>query len=467
MQRLRGSTALLFDTVEQITNLVERTHTATAAKVFRPLAAIEPTATVSTPVKAVHDTTAGGVYQAIRGVNNSARKLAGFCLEMGFDIGSALRQRNLSSAQSGPAVPLETQDPTAATANDSSLLDHNLLDHNLMGHKLIDQVESALNAFYGDFLHQRQNPLDIGMSFRLSGKRLPMARELLTQKIHHPSGKVVIFIHGLACTESIWSISAEEFHGDPCINFGSLLSDDLGYTSLYIRYNSGRHISENGKLLSALLTQLIAEYPGNIEELLLIGHSMGGLVARSAAHYGSSNNEPWTQRLRQIFCVGTPNLGAPLEKGTNVLSSLLGSFNSAGTRVPAEILNARSAGIKDLRFGYTTEEDWAGKDPDGFLEDNRHNLPLLEGVAYYSIAATVTRDPKHPLGVLLGDLLVRQRSAAGQAREPAQQIAFHSGNVLPGMTHLYMANHPAVYRVIRQKLTPATGCALATSSQVI
>ena len=306
MQRLRGSTELLFDTVEQVTNLVERTHTASAAKVFRPLAAIEPTATVSAPVKAVHDTTAGGVYQAIRSANRGARKLVGF----GLDIGFALRQRNLSSAQPDRAAPLETQDPATAGANDSCLLDRHLMD----------QAESVLNAFYGDFLHHRQNPLDIGMSFRLSGKRLPMTRELLSQKIHHPTGKVVIFIHGLACTESIWHISAEEFHGDPAITLGSLLSADLGYTPLYIRYNSGRHISENGKLLSALLTQLIAEYPVNIEELMLVGHSMGGLVARSATHYASSNNEPWTQCLRQIFCVGTPNLGAPLEKGKTAKS---------------------------------------------------------------------------------------------------------------------------------------------------
>ena len=193
------------------------------------------------------------------------------------------------------------------------------------------------------------------------------------------------------------------------------------------------------------------------EEIVLIGHSMGGLVARSAAHYAANNDEPWIQHLRHVFCVGTPNLGAPLEKGTNVLSSLLRVFDSAGTRVPAEILDARSAGIKDLRFGYAVEEDWAGRDPDGFLEDNRHHLPLVEGVGYYAVAATVTASPRHPLGLLLGDLLVRLPSATGQAREPIRQIPFHSGRVLPGLTHLQMANHPAVYRVIRQKLATDGG----------
>jgi pimeloyl-ACP methyl ester carboxylesterase len=354
-----------------------------------------------------------------------------------FDIGFELQQSGLLSAQSEKPLTLETQDLSISANHESRLIDH---------------VQAALNALFGDYLNQRQNALDIGMSFRLAGKSLPIAREALKQKIHEPKGKIVIFIHGLAVTERAWNISAEEFYDDPSINFGSMLSDDLGYTPFYVRYNTGRHTSENGQLLSALLTQLIAEYPGNVEEIVLIGHSMGGLVARSAAHYGSSNNEPWIQQLRHIFCLGSPSLGAPLEKGANILSSLLGAFDTAGAQVPAEILNARSAGIKDLRFGYTIEDEWSDENPDGFLEDNRHDAPLLDGVGYYSIAATVTHNPKHPMGILLGDLLVRLPSAAGQAPEPTRRIPFHSGQILSGMTHLHMANHPEVYHVIRQNL---------------
>ena len=131
---------------------------------------------------------------------------------------------------------------------------------------------------------------------------------------------------------------------------------------------------------------------------------------------------------------------------------MLGAFDTAGTQVPAEILNARSAGIKDLRFGYTIEDEWSDENPDGFLEDNRHELPLLDGVGYYSIAATVTRNPKHPMGVLLGDLLVRLPSATGQSPELTRRIPFHSGQILSGMTHLRLATHPEVYQVIRQNL---------------
>ena len=179
---------------------------------------------------------------------------------------------------------------------------------------------------------------------------------------------------------------------------------------------------------------------------------MAGLGASSAANYGSSYSEPWIQQLRYIFCRGSPSLGAPLGKGANILSSVLGVFDTAGAQVPAEILNARSAGIKDLRFGYTIEDEWSGENPDGFLEDNRHDAPLLDDVGYYSIAATVTHNPKHPMGILLGDLLVRLPSAAGHTSKPTRRIPFHSGQILSGMTHLHMANHPEVYQVIRQNL---------------
>jgi hypothetical protein len=154
--------------------------------------------------------------------------------------------------------------------------------------------------------------------------------------------------------------------------------------------------------------------------------------------------------LGHVFCIASPHLGAPLEKGVNLLAGILRTFSTAGTQVPAEILNARSAGIKDLRFGYTLDEEWAGKDPDGVLDDNRQNIPLLSGVCYHFLAATYTNDPRHPMGQLLGDLLVRVPSATGHAAEPARCIPFRSGRVLAGMGHLHLTNHPDVYDVIQE-----------------
>jgi hypothetical protein len=147
--------------------------------------------------------------------------------------------------------------------------------------------------------------------------------------------------------------------------------------------------------------------------------------------------------------VGAPNLGAPLEKAVNILGSLLRAFNLPGTQAPAQILNSRSAGIKDLRFGYTVDDEWNDKAPDAFFKDNRLNLPLVDGVGYYFIAATVTADPKHPMGLFIGDIMVRVPSAAGHTADPARRIPFRSGLVFTGMDHLHMANHPDVYKVIR------------------
>ena len=198
---------------------------------------------------------------------------------------------------------------------------------------------------------------------------------------------------------------------------------------------------------------MLAAYPVPIEEIALVGHSMGGLVARSAAHYASEHGEPWVERLRHIACIGSPHLGAPLEKAVNLLTGLLRKIDAAGAQVPAELLNARSAGIKDLRYGYILDEEWAGKDPDEVFANARRNVPLLDQVGYYFVAATITRDPAHLVAQLLGDLLVRLPSATGAAPEPPRRIPFRSGVVFSGMNHIHLANHPGVYEALRAQLT--------------
>ncbi|MEM7437577.1 MAG: alpha/beta fold hydrolase, partial [Myxococcota bacterium] len=233
--------------------------------------------------------------------------------------------------------------------------------------------------------------------------------------------------------------------------------DDYGMTPLYVRYNSGRHISENGQALSELLTELVDAYPVAIEEITLVGHSMGGLVCRSAAHYGDDHGSPWVSRLQHLACIGSPHLGAPLEKSVNLLAGILRRVDAAGTQVPAEVLSARSAGIKDLRHGYILDDEWYGADPDSVFLNARRNVPLVEGVGYYFVAATISIDRSHPIGVLLGDLLVRLPSASGHAPEPAHRIPFRSGAVLPGMNHVHLANHPAVYDALHRFLGASRG----------
>jgi pimeloyl-ACP methyl ester carboxylesterase len=234
------------------------------------------------------------------------------------------------------------------------------------------------------------------------------------------------------------------------VNFGTLLARDLGYTPLYLRYNTGRHVSENGEELARVLEQLAASYPTELEEIILVGHSMGGLVSRSAAHYGKLAQASWVERLKHVFCIGSPHFGAPLEQGTNLLTSILAAFDTPGTQIPAKILNLRSSGIKDLRFGYVVHEDWKDCDPDAFFNDTRSDVAFVDGVHYYFVCSTVFRDPEHPLADLVGDLLVRMPSASGRHRTPERCLKFKIGKTFSGMTHMALCNHPDVYEQIRK-----------------
>ncbi len=439
--RITGTKDLIFDAIEETANLVEQMHRLAARTTFRPLALIEPLSTLSQAVKGVHDTTASGVYFMIRTVNRGVQKL--------LDTGTGLVVSGLSQT----SETQKNQDKISPQQHQSSTLSPK---HLLPTTLLIEQSEAILNGLYGDYLSKKNNPLDLKMRFRLGGNILPLEKTAMAQAFPDATGKICIFVHGLMCTEHSWNIGSEKFYNDPSMNFASQLKTDLGYTPLFVRYNTGRHISENGRAFSDMLSRLMDCYPEDIEEIVLAGHSMGGLVSRSAAHYGHKENAAWTQKLKHIFCIGSPNLGAPLEKAVNLLSSLLHAFAVPGTRAPAQVLKSRSDGIKDLRFGYTIDDEWMDKNPDALLQNHRHNLPLVETVGYYFVAATVTADPNHPLGLLIGDIMVRVPSAAGRHRsDPEKSIPFRSGLVFSGMNHLHMANHPDVYKVIRQILSKA------------
>jgi pimeloyl-ACP methyl ester carboxylesterase len=190
----------------------------------------------------------------------------------------------------------------------------------------------------------------------------------------------------------------------------------------------------------------------SVAEIVLVGHSMGGLVARSACHYGEREGMRFTDEIRHVFCLGTPHLGADLEKGANALAWALGKLPE--TRAVGQFLNARSVGIKDLRYGACVEEDWSGCEPDEFLRDRCSEVPFLPDAAYYFIGATLT---PAPLGRLIGDLLVRSPSASGRGTGRGRRIAFEvdNGHELVGVNHFQLLNHPAVYEQLRTWITRA------------
>ncbi len=426
MKRARGFIDLVFDLVEETTNLVERTHDAVVERTARRFAPIEPAKTTAEVVTGVQTAISSVTFGSIRAINGITR--------VAVNKAADVAETALAEGP-GEAMP-ELATPVQSTAAGSASW-------------VVDYAQASINGFWGDYLSRRNSRLDLGMTVRHRGKDVPVTREALSATYEEPTSKVCVFVHGLSATEWLWSLSSEQHYGDPGVTFGTRLRDDLGHTPIYLRYNTGRHISENGQRLAMLLTELCEAYPTPIEEVALVGHSMGGLVARSAAHYAREHGPPWLQSLRHVACIGSPNLGAPLEKAVNVLTNVLKRVEAAGAQVPAELLDARSAGIKDLRYGYTVDEEWLGRDPDEVFADARKNIPLVEGVGYYFVAATIARDPEHPLGQLLGDLLVRVPSAAGEAPESARRIHFSGGAVFTGMNHVHIASHPMVYDALR------------------
>jgi pimeloyl-ACP methyl ester carboxylesterase len=218
---------------------------------------------------------------------------------------------------------------------------------------------------------------------------------------------------------------------------------------LYVRYNSGRHISDTGRQLADLLQEYVESLPSAVQEVALVGHSMGGLVAHSAAHYGRESSHGWLNHLGHIISIAAPHDGAPLEKFGNLATTILGAIDTPGTRIPAEVIDARSAGIKDLRHGYVVEEDWRDADPDALLQDGRTHAHWVEGVRYHRVVATLTEDPAHPMGRLFGDTMVRPGSAA--ASNPVHTMGDEPGEVavVGGISHVGLANHPRVYEHLR------------------
>ncbi len=303
---------------------------------------------------------------------------------------------------------------------------------------------AALNGVLGDYLAASGNPLAITMRLRREGIPLPDERAGLAAAIPQATGKLVVLMHGLCMNDLQWKRNGHDH--------GAALARDLAYTPVYLHYNSGLHVSTNGRAFADLLEGLLRRWPVPLTELTLIGHSMGGLVARSACHHGEVLRHAWLRRLDRLVFIGTPHHGAPLERGGNWVDALLGS--NAYSAPLARLGKIRSAGITDLRFGNLVDEDWNGRDrfePGG---DLRVPLPLPEGVACYAIAAT-TGNAEGDLGDrLIGDGIVPVASALGRHRDPRLALAFDPSRqwVAHGTDHLGLLSRPEVYDRIRRWL---------------
>jgi pimeloyl-ACP methyl ester carboxylesterase len=188
--------------------------------------------------------------------------------------------------------------------------------------------------------------------------------------------------------------------------FGTLLRREPGVSVLYVRYNSGLHISENGRALSALLDELMDAHGDGIRRLILVGHSMGGLVVRSAGFYGGPDGA-WTRKLTTVLLIGTPMMGSFIEQFANLSAAVLKTIVNFHTRLIGQIIDERSNGIKDLRHGTLVDQDWE-------RPHRRTPVPLIPGVDYHVLAGTLSENDGSPLALFFGDGMVGRQSATGQ-----------------------------------------------------
>jgi pimeloyl-ACP methyl ester carboxylesterase len=305
-----------------------------------------------------------------------------------------------------------------------------------------EAVVAALNGVLGDYLQETKNPLAISMSLRRGGSVLTLDASSLREAIPHATGKLLVVVHGSSMNDLQWSRLGHDH--------GAALEKDLGFTSVYVRYNSGLHVSTNGRELAELLEQLVRAWPTDVTEITLLGHSMGGLVSRSACHVAEELALGWRQKLRRLVCLGTPHHGSPLERGGSMLHGLLEVV--AYSAPLARLAQIRSAGVTDLRYGNVLDEHWEGRDRFARGEDTRRALPLPAGVDCYAIAGSMakTRGEKPS-----GDGLVPVESALGRHEKAEMTLAFPDANqwVAFGTNHLDMLNRAEVYAQLRSWLT--------------
>ncbi len=273
---------------------------------------------------------------------------------------------------------------------------------------------AVLNGVVGDHLVETGNPLALTMRFRRDGRPLALERRALADAFPEATGKLAVFVHGLRMSDLEWTRQNHDH--------GAALARDLGFTPVYLSYNSGLHVSVNGRAFADGLEALVAAWPVEIEDFVVIGHSLGGLVVRSACRYAEEAGHAWRKKLNKLVFLGAPHHGAPLERIVNWVDVILGKTPYAAAF--GKLGKIRSAGVTDLRYGNLLDEDWEGRDRFAREPDTRRPVPLPKGVACYAIAATTAASPGAVKDLLLGDGLVPVASALGRHKDPARALRF-------------------------------------------
>ncbi len=299
-------------------------------------------------------------------------------------------------------------------------------------------VPAVINGAVGDRLVEVGDALAIRMSFRDGG------RDVRADELADLSGHVAVFVHGLMADDAYWSRPFGDYEG-----FGPVLARERGLTPLYVRYNSGLHISENGVALARILEDLVGAHP-DIDRVTLVGHSMGGLVVRSAGHYGQTGGHAWTRAVDSAVLLGAPNDGAYMEQAAHLSAWVLEAIPTLATNLIARAINGRSDGIKDLRLGLLVHDDWQRPDAARMKLRDRTPVPLMPGVHYHVALGTLTETEDSILATYFGDGLVGANSAV--AARHAGGAASIRWRVFTKTAHLALVARPEVQAFVSDAL---------------
>jgi pimeloyl-ACP methyl ester carboxylesterase len=389
---VRGFSRLAIDATLGLTRLVETMHH-NIARTPGPLGKYtqEPTQGIT-----------GLVYRTIQGTTRL--------------VGSGI------DALLGQLTPLLAQEPAASSIKREAVL-------------------AALNGVLGDHLAASANPLAIPMALRRDGHPLVLDKQDLVASLPDAKGKILLLVHGLCMNDLQWRRNGHD-HGEA-------LAQEAGFTPLYLHYNSGEHVSNNGHAFADLLETLLQAWPVPVEQLVIVGHSMGGLVTRSACHYGRLAKHAWLRHLQQMVFLGTPHHGAPLERGGNWVNIMLEA--SPYSAALARLAKIRSAGITDLRHGSILDEDWQHGDRFAHTQAHKHAVSLPPEVRCYAVGVVIAKAPGDLSEPLLGDGLVPLRSALGQHTDKNRTLRFPATQrwVGYGMNHMDLLDSTAVYEQLR------------------
>ncbi len=388
---LRGAAQLTTDAVEGLASLVEAMHARIASLPGVPVAPDERTTGIT-----------GLVYKSVRGVT----RIVGGSVD----------------------ALLGWLGPTLSAAGVGSLPQAER-----------EAVIAALNGVIGDHLAATDNPLAITMAFRHQGKPLVLDRFAMRLRLRDAGPRPLVMLHGLCMNDLQWQRNGHDH--------GAELAREAGYTPVYLHYNSGLSVSTNGRILAQQMERLLDAWPVPIERMAMIGHSMGGLVARSALHHAvliQRGGLRWTARVNDLVCLGTPHQGAPLESAGHGVDVLLGAAPYAAPL--ARLGQMRSAGINDLRHGNIVSSGDGTQRPDA--------VPLPGSARCYAVAASLGPAGGSVKEHLLGDGLVPVASALGQHREPARRLAFDREHqvVVQQTNHLDLLSSPEVFDALRNWL---------------